>query len=133
MSAPRARRSAAKLPARARWLVVLTGGSCLWTGLDAQGHLSTGRGAVHSIDGKALERVWVEQLIDPSETVNGMIVVLEPETAAALKLRSCGQHGRVLPVLEPFRVHGVHLQQLRDAEYAGYSGTYEYGGAQARF
>ena len=51
-----------KIPVWARWLVVLIGGACSWFGIHAQGHLSTGRGAVHSIDGKALERVWVQQL-----------------------------------------------------------------------
>jgi len=73
------------------------------------------------------------RVVGTSEGLDGLTVVLEPETAAAVKLRSCRQHGRLLPVLEPLRVQGLRLRQLRDAEYAGYSGTYEYHGSPAEF
>jgi hypothetical protein len=45
-----------------RWLLIVIGVGCFWSGLYAQAHVSTGRVVVRSIDGKAVSGVWALQL-----------------------------------------------------------------------
>lgn len=67
------------------------------------------------------------RLVTGADDDRELSVVLEPEQAAALTLRSCGLLGAALREIEPAKVRGLKLKHGGDVDFTAYAADYSYG------